>query len=394
MAYDYNSAISGGFEPLSQVNDPNTNTGAYQWQNSGYIWKDNGAGGVNYYQQVDNGTTNKLMPISREQFAQGTGQDVGAIEQWVAQNASTTTEQQPTTTALTDAGDGVGGSGTPARVDEAVSPLTGKVYNLADPGQFEAYQAEKNQWVNSQYEEQSNLWSTQHGRNKQDLETTKGNLQRSKDRFYGAGGDIGDWARGMLSIDKGYKSRNANIYSTYANLSPNGYQSSEGTNLDESSRLLNDAKVTANNQKADLEGEFNTTQTAIDRTAQDLARDDIEKPKYFQNWRDVQLGNNKVSADQAKADISNAASSASRIAANKPTFQEKAYNWLSAAAGLFSENPNIPKNTFNNLMTSQATKSGVGLTPGTNIYDDVMKLNNPTSQEDTDNIYKKYGLLT
>jgi hypothetical protein len=302
---------------------------------------------------------------------------------------SVTSGGQP---VITDGASPAGSGGT-ASVDEAVGPMSGTVYNLKDPGQFQAYQEEKNNWVNDQYNTNVNTFNTSLTRSKQDLEKTKGALATSKKRFYGdtATGDIGDFQRGQQSIESGLRNRNANIYSTYSNLTPNGYQSAEGTNLDESKTLYNDAQTQATNEKADMETNFNTTDTSIARTAEDLVKSETEQPKYFDTWKATQLGTNKVNADQAKASL---AAGAAKVSA-APTFTDKAYNWMSSAAKLYDENPNLPSSVYNNLVSSQAKQSGV--TVGTGDYQtDFKKLAEATTSGDQttiENIYRKYGLL-
>jgi hypothetical protein len=73
-----------------------------------YIWQDNGTGGVNYFQKRDIGGMTKLVPVSREDFATNTGEDVGAIENWVADQYQPG-QLAPAETAPSYSGAGTGG---------------------------------------------------------------------------------------------------------------------------------------------------------------------------------------------------------------------------------------------------------------------------------------------
>lgn len=71
---------------------------------TGFQWVDNGSGGVNYFRD---GT-----PITREQFASGSGQDVGGIENWVSQQYNN--NQATNSPAATGTGGGTSSTTNPA----------------------------------------------------------------------------------------------------------------------------------------------------------------------------------------------------------------------------------------------------------------------------------------
>ena len=85
----------------------------YQSNASGYLAVPSSDGGVNYFRKVDTGVATVLQPITREQYAQGTGEDVGSIEQRIAGSAQDQMDQAEINNA-----NGLNGNGTPMRTTD------------------------------------------------------------------------------------------------------------------------------------------------------------------------------------------------------------------------------------------------------------------------------------
>lgn len=306
---------------------------------------------------------------------------------------------QMTTNPVTDAGTSGtggtsgGGSGT-IQSNKIVGP-DGGIYDIATPDGAAAYKIAKDNWVNDQYNKYTGDFSTDLKRSKEDNATQKLALARSKKNFYGdvsqGGNDIGSYARDINALGTNRDAAQQSVMGKFLSLGPNVYQSAEGENLKEVGNIYDQGVTQANNEKADTEANFNTADQAIQRTAEDLAKQEVEQPKYFDTWKQQNLSQNTVDKDNALNAISTAASKAK---ASTPTFQEKTLNFLGDAASKF--NPYMSSNVYNSVVApSLAKSSGVNLASGSDLYNDAKILADPTSftQSQVDNVYKKYGLL-
>lgn len=155
-----------------------------------YSWVDNGTGGVNYY--IDRGGLK--TPTTREDFAAGTGQDVGSIENWVASNyaANNAPASDPTATNTLSSPTSPSGGGTASPdYSQQIGQYNNELNNL-----LPAQQNAGNQNIENSY--QSALQQLLQGKNIADRNygTAK---QQSATGYVGAKNTIGSQAGSALN---------------------------------------------------------------------------------------------------------------------------------------------------------------------------------------------------
>lgn len=135
-------AISGGFESLSGINDPNQTTPSYQ-SAGGYSWQPNGSGGVDYFMLVDNGTSSKRVPITNTEYQRGTGENTNAIEQQASQDFGTSTNINGLLNTVGSGTTSTSGIGSGSGGGSSTAPKTfshnGRVYDQGNSNDMQAY---------------------------------------------------------------------------------------------------------------------------------------------------------------------------------------------------------------------------------------------------------------
>jgi hypothetical protein len=200
-----------------------------------YQWRDNGAGGVNYY--------NNGVPITRDQFQSGvrsqgdTQTDVGALEKWVAGNYSAAgasgapaAATGPTSAQLKAAQDAAAGTAINAGYDGVIGAYDRQLGDI--PGQIDA----AGNIINSQYSAQKGSIDSAYGRGTANLDYAKNDLETKTNRsvrdlgksirqsfdsfstMIGSGGGADSSAPGQLSyaLQKANAQGRTDIYSKEA----------------------------------------------------------------------------------------------------------------------------------------------------------------------------------
>lgn len=209
--------------------------------NGGYIWRPNGSGGVDYFRLDDTGTSTKMVPITREQYSSGSGQDVGAIEQQVANDKGAAMDYFNQLDAQAAASGAVFGSSTPAKTAPAATGGTntisgnsgqvlgfatlqnGQTYNLDDPTQKQAFFTDKMGLLQG-------LRQTELAKNQG---TTNQNIaaidQQITDTQQQAKDYVGTYDKNVNQFGQDYSLGNTKRGSFFSGLSPNAFQSSQGS---------------------------------------------------------------------------------------------------------------------------------------------------------------------
>lgn len=287
------------------------------------------------------------------------------------------------------------GRGSASTTAQWVVGPNGEQYNITDPTQFRAYTDVKNAYIDTEADKGLSDAMLKINRSKEDLNTTRSNLEKSKKKMFGdtTTGDLGTYQEDLNTLGDTRDQNQQGVMGKFLNLGQNVYQSAEGENLDKVKSIYDQGVVDANTEAKDATDNFNNTQRDIDRTAADLVNSEADTNNYYSNWRNTNKAQNTVDFKNAQSQI--AAKNAS-IASNTPTFQEKTFNFLNNAVNAF--NSAVPKNVYNTTVAQNLAKSsGVILSTGSNLYKDAQILANADSSDASktavENVYKKYGLL-
>lgn len=375
---------------LSQIGtDAGNRAGYYEsigrpQANYNYRWEDDGKGGVNYYRIVDDGSSSTPVPITREEFAKNTGEDIGGIENWVKGNYDSSNKSAETDPAITN---GTGGTGTGSIGSRQVVGPDGGIYDLNTPAGAEAYKAAKDNWVNTEYSNKMGEFNTSLARGKQDLSTQQNAYKTAKDRFYGVDGQPGSYQKGINDLNMSKDQRDSGTLGYFLNKGANVYQSAEGDAMKQSQNIYNEGMQSADQQKQDTETNFNTFDTQIKRTAEDLAKQAVDTPRYYDNWKAQNLAQDTVDVNTAKQNISNYYKSTTT-----PTFQDKAFDISNYYAKL-ADNPYLSDSIKSSLLSKAGSNLGVNVGQDSyNIYKQLDQAVQNNDQAQIDELNKKlYG---
>lgn len=225
----------------SPVSSPSPSTARDSQAIGHYTYKPNGTGGVNYFRDG--------IPVTNAEYAGATGQDIKALEQYQneiynyktkgqgslidpnssVKGASTTLAdttnkgaQQPTTPT--------GTSGNAFNSSSYYLPPTtylGQTYNQSDPAQLQALLQAKQNNLGGQRDQQISQINRQLGESLQNAALQQGQQlgtfnQNATD--YGRG-----VANNIVGLGQGYDIGTVNNQQQFAGLSPNAFQSGQGT---------------------------------------------------------------------------------------------------------------------------------------------------------------------
>jgi len=230
---------------------------------NGFYFKPDGRGGVNYFQLVDTGKSTEIRPVAREAFEQGTGMTPGGIEQSVAQEYqsqsglsaplpgkvygpgesrlqfrdSPPSEDYPTQPAGTGTtqGDQTDQQEQKPVPEPTPTPVLGSVsfynpytdttttYDLDDPTQAGAFYNDKLSALQSKRDEEVAKGKTSSDKQIADLNT------QLNDTYQEAKGYVDTYLTNVNEFGDQYQMGNVKRQQFFAGLSPNAFQSSQGT---------------------------------------------------------------------------------------------------------------------------------------------------------------------
>lgn len=297
----------------------------YQSPNTmgGYVWQDNGEGGVNYYKTIDTGTATKRVPVTREEFAQQTGQDPGAIEGWVTQQFGTTSpvpgfnDAQSNTPVDTSGGTGDGTGGSTATTPE-LKTYKGITYDLNNVTDRAAFYKIMSGDIDTELSKTLAAGNLSYA--KQLIDT-----QDQMDQY------MHDWNAQGKTLGEGYNQGITARQQFFQGLGGRAYQSAMGTSGQNALNELGKAQTERNYQKGLAENQNTQAKSALETA--------------FNDWQNNLATTAQTNKDTLNTDMSNIQGS---------QFNAPAQPVLSGQADL---TPYTDVTNFNQLATSPAMTS-------------------------------------
>lgn len=179
----------------------------YDWMQpiNGFYAQPNGTGGVNYFQIVDDGDTNRSIPTTKEMYASYTGMDVGQIEHQALNDFNMISQEQEI--PARDTGE-TGETGTgEAEPTFETHYVNGVAYN--DPISYANAVTEA---VMAEWDKQNKMLTSAYQAGLLDFGQYQDMIRQSRD-----------------TVKKQYTDAMSSISGKYSALSPDAYQSSQGS---------------------------------------------------------------------------------------------------------------------------------------------------------------------
>ena len=204
----------------------------------GYFYQPNGTGGVNYFKIVREGGLERKVPITNQEYKMGTGEDTNAIEQTTMQQYAQANpgpmsrpsdkpqwaiDQENAAASAATGGTGVGT--TPVEPEYITMMVNGQMqqYDLADPNDRVRFYDDKLTMLNQQKEESLIKSGGVFDQNMADIEQEIADTQKAAKDY------MASYEKGLAEFGEDYELGNVKRGQYFAGLSPNAFQSAQGT---------------------------------------------------------------------------------------------------------------------------------------------------------------------